>query len=41
MRVPSAVIRGEFNYVLNPRHPAFAQLRIGKPTSFTFDRRVL
>jgi RES domain-containing protein len=41
LRVPSAVTRGEFNYLLNPRHPAFAQLRIGKATSFTFDHRVL
>jgi RES domain-containing protein len=41
LRVPSAVTRGEFNYVLNPRHPAFAQLRIGKAASFTFDHRVL
>lgn len=41
LRVPSAVTRGEFNYLLNPRHPAFSQLRIGKTTSFTFDRRVL
>lgn len=41
LRVPSAVTRGEFNYVLNPRHPAFVQLRIGKAVSFTFDGRVL
>jgi len=27
-----AVTRGEFNYVLNPRHPDFAQLRIGRAT---------
>ena len=41
LRVPSAVTRGEFNYVLNPRHPAFGQLRMGKAVSFTFDHRVL
>jgi RES domain-containing protein len=41
LRVPSAVTRGEFTYLLNPRHPAFAQLRIGKATSFAFDHRVL
>jgi RES domain-containing protein len=41
LRVPSAVTRGEFNYVLNPRHPEFAQLRIGKAASFTFDGRAL
>jgi RES domain-containing protein len=41
LRVPSAVTRGEFNYVLNPRHPEFAQLRIGKAAPFTFDHRAL
>jgi RES domain-containing protein len=41
LRVPSAVTRGEFNYLLNPRHPAFAQLRIGKAALFAFDHRVL
>jgi RES domain-containing protein len=41
LRVPSAVTRGEFNYLLNPRHPAFAELRIGQATSFTFDHRVV
>jgi RES domain-containing protein len=41
LRVPSAVTRGEFNYLLNPRHAGFGQLRIGKPVSFTFDNRAL
>jgi RES domain-containing protein len=41
LRVPSAVTRGEFNYVLNPRHTDFAQLRIGKAVAFAFDRRTL
>jgi len=41
LRVPSAVTRGEFNYVLNPRHPEFTQLRIGKAAPFTFDHRAL
>jgi RES domain-containing protein len=41
LRVPSAVTRGEFNYLLNPRHPTFAQLRIGKAAPFAFDQRVL
>jgi RES domain-containing protein len=38
LRVPSAVTRGEFNYLLNPRHPEFDRLRIGKPLPFSFDR---
>ena len=40
MRVPSAVTLGEFNYVLNPLHPDFGTLRIGKPEPFKFDTRV-
>jgi RES domain-containing protein len=41
MRVPSAVVLSEFNYVLNPLHPKFARLEIGKPESFRFDPRAL
>lgn len=40
LRVPSAVIGGEFNYLLNPRHPAFAQIRLGPPEPFSFDPRL-
>lgn len=40
LRVPSAVIGGEFNYLLNPRHPAFAQIRLGPPEPFFFDPRL-
>jgi RES domain-containing protein len=31
LRVPSIVVDGEFNYVLNPRHTDFARLEIGEP----------
>jgi RES domain-containing protein len=41
LRVPSAVTRGEFNYLLNPRHAEFGTLRIGKPLPFSFDPRAL
>lgn len=40
LRVPSAVVDGEFNYLLNPRHPDFARLEIGDPQSFSFDSRL-
>lgn len=40
LRVPSIVIDGEFNYVLNPAHPDFAQLKIGVPAPFSFDPRL-
>ena len=40
LRVPSVVVGGEFNYLLNPLHPAFAQVKIGRPEPFTFDPRL-
>ena len=39
LRVPSVVVPGEFNYLLNPAHPEFSQLKIGKPVPFAFDSR--
>ena len=40
LRVPSAVVPSEFNYVLNPRHRDFPRIvaEIGIP--FTFDERL-
>jgi RES domain-containing protein len=40
LRVPSIVVDGEFNYVLNPRHADFARLEIGEPLQFSFDPRL-
>jgi RES domain-containing protein len=39
LRVPSAVVPGESNYLINPRHPDFAQLRIGTPSEYLPDPR--
>ena len=36
LRVPSALIPEEWNLVLNPAHPDFSKLRIGKPQVFRF-----
>ena len=41
LELPSAIIQTESNYLLNPIHPDFAKLTIGKPESFSFDRRLL
>ena len=41
LRVPSAVIPEEHNYLVNPLHPGSRQLKIGRPQSFTFDTRLL
>lgn len=41
LEVPSAVMPGEFNFLLNPMHPDFRKLKTGEPDTFTFDRRLL
>lgn len=38
--VPSAVIPQENNILLNPAHPQFARVLVGKPTRFVFDPRI-
>jgi RES domain-containing protein len=40
LRVPSAVVPGEFNYLLNPLHADFKRVKIGKAESFSFDARL-
>ena len=39
--VPSAVVPQEHNFLLNPQHPDFAQIRIGRSTEFDFDQRLI
>ena len=41
LRVPSAVVPGEFNFLLNPLHPAFGGLKADEPEPFAFDPRLL
>jgi len=41
LRVPSAVVLGEHNFLLNPRHADFGRLVIGKPEPFEFDQRLV
>ncbi len=38
--VPSAVVPGERNVILNPRHAAFADVKIDGPSRFAFDPRM-
>ncbi len=40
MKIPSAAVQGEFNYIMNPRHPDFSQVKIKKIEKFTFDDRL-
>lgn len=39
--VPSAVISGEVNYLLNPEHPDFGRIDLGEPKPFSIDPRLL
>jgi len=39
--VPSAVIPAETNYLLNPAHPDFKKIDIGKPQPFITDLRLI
>jgi RES domain-containing protein len=41
LELPSAVIPAESNYLLNPAHPDFKKIAIGKPVPFSFDQRLL
>ncbi len=40
LKVPSAVIQAEYNYLLNPRHPFISDCRIEEISPFTFDSRL-
>jgi len=41
LALPSVLVPGELNYLLNPAHPAFKKISIGKPERFAFDPRLL
>ena len=40
LRVPSVVIPSEFNFILNPAHPDFTQIKILEPVAFDLDPRL-
>jgi len=39
--VPSVVVPAERNLLINPQHPAFGRIRIGRVEPFSFDPRLL
>lgn len=41
LELPSVIIQAEPNYLLNPAHPDFKKVTIGKPLPFSFDPRLL
>lgn len=40
LSVPSSILAGERNYVINPKHPDFAQIQFLPARSFRFDPRL-
>ncbi|HET8828334.1 MAG TPA: RES family NAD+ phosphorylase [Pelobium sp.] len=40
LKVPSAIVDMEYNYLLNPLHPDFAKIKILDITPFNFDSRL-
>ncbi|QHL86615.1 RES domain-containing protein [Nibribacter ruber] len=40
MKVPSAVVHGDHNFLLNPRHPDFRHIKILESEPFPFDERL-
>lgn len=40
LRVPSAVVQGEWNYLINPQHLDSAQITVEPPVPIRFDERL-
>ncbi len=40
LKVPSSIIRSEFNYLLNPRHPDSTLIKLLNAEPFIFDERI-
>ncbi|MGZ3871457.1 MAG: RES family NAD+ phosphorylase [Mucilaginibacter sp.] len=40
LQVPSSIVNEEVNYLLNPKHKDFAQIKIIKTQPFVFDGRI-
>jgi len=40
LKVPAAVVQGEFNYLINPLHPDFSQVKVQGVEEFNFDKRL-
>lgn len=40
LEAPSAIVPSEKNDLLDPRHPEFRRIRIGRPQPFVFDPRM-
>lgn len=40
IKVPSAVVKGEYNYIINPHHKDFSKITIIAQEDFPFDKRI-
>jgi RES domain-containing protein len=40
MKVPSAVVQGDFNYLINPFHKDYSRIKIVSTERFSFDNRL-
>lgn len=40
LKVPSAVVQGDFNYLINPKHPEFQKVKVNSTELFSFDERL-
>lgn len=40
LKVPSAVVKGDFNYLLNPNHLDMENIRVVEVSDFPFDKRI-
>jgi RES domain-containing protein len=41
LAVPSAVVPGDYNYLINPRHAQFRDVQVKSVSAFPFDTRLL
>jgi RES domain-containing protein len=40
LKVPSAVVKGDFNYLINPFHPDATKISVSSQEDFPFDKRI-
>lgn len=40
LKAPSAVVKGDFNYLINPYHSDFKKIKIKEVSNFPFDKRM-
>jgi len=41
LRVPSVIVEGEFNLLINPKHPEIGRVKIAKIEKYSYNKRLL